>query len=222
MRLDPEFLREHYSSLSDESLLDIDRSDLVGMAQQCYDAEVARRGLDGTSAVSVEEPALASPPDFVPSDALYSRAEVPDPGDTPAWLGEAAEVYSAVVLATRHEEERVGDARQVLEDAGIPCYPELVELTPEEKAPVAATHRWRLLVPGKLNLQAISTLERDLSNPDFEAGWRAHLEACSNSELSRMRPQAVFCGLFDRVARVTQAYEEEILRRRLNPRKLTE
>ena len=30
-----------------------------------------------------------------------------------------------------------------------------------------------------------------------------------------MHPQIVFCGLFDRVERVTKAYEEEVARRRV-------
>ena len=46
MRIDPEDLRRHYESLSDEGFLDIDRSDLARVAQGIYDQEIARRGLD--------------------------------------------------------------------------------------------------------------------------------------------------------------------------------
>src|ERR1039458_3764287 len=46
MRIDPEDLRRHYESLSDEGFLDIDRSDLAPVAQGIYDQEIARRGLD--------------------------------------------------------------------------------------------------------------------------------------------------------------------------------
>jgi hypothetical protein len=45
MQVDPEYLRRHYNSLSDEALLSIDRTDLVEIAQKCYDAELARREL---------------------------------------------------------------------------------------------------------------------------------------------------------------------------------
>jgi hypothetical protein len=44
MQVDPEYLRQHYNLLSDEALLSIDRSELVEIAQKCYDAELARRG----------------------------------------------------------------------------------------------------------------------------------------------------------------------------------
>jgi hypothetical protein len=37
--------RRHYQSLSDEGLLAVNQEDLVEVARQCYDVEVARRGL---------------------------------------------------------------------------------------------------------------------------------------------------------------------------------
>jgi hypothetical protein len=45
LNVDPEYLRAHYASLSDRALLDVSRSDLVEIAQQCYDSEMKRRGL---------------------------------------------------------------------------------------------------------------------------------------------------------------------------------
>jgi hypothetical protein len=45
MSIDPEEFRRHYASLSDEGLLEIDRDELVEMAQQCYDEELAQRGI---------------------------------------------------------------------------------------------------------------------------------------------------------------------------------
>ena len=45
MQVDPEYLRRHYNSLSDEALLAFNRSDLVEIAQKCYDAELDRREL---------------------------------------------------------------------------------------------------------------------------------------------------------------------------------
>ncbi len=41
-----EQFRQHYESLSDEALLDIDVTELVPAAQACHAEEVARRGLD--------------------------------------------------------------------------------------------------------------------------------------------------------------------------------
>ena len=45
MPVDPEYLRAHYASLSDEALLAINREELVKTAQQCYDNELAQRDL---------------------------------------------------------------------------------------------------------------------------------------------------------------------------------
>ena len=61
----------------------------------------------------------------------------------------------------------------------------------------------------------MSVLERAIVNPEFEAAWKTHLEVLSDQELVGMNPQAALCGLFDRIARVNRAYDEEIARRRL-------
>jgi hypothetical protein len=45
VKVDAEDFRRVYESLNDEALLDVKRDELVPIAQQCYDAEVARRGL---------------------------------------------------------------------------------------------------------------------------------------------------------------------------------
>jgi hypothetical protein len=45
MQLDPRELRQHYASLSDEALLEIDRADLVDVAQMIFDEEVRERKL---------------------------------------------------------------------------------------------------------------------------------------------------------------------------------
>jgi hypothetical protein len=60
-------------------------------------------------------------------------------------------------------------------------------------------------------------LERDIFNAEFEAEWKTHLEALSDEEHDAMTPQSAFCGLFDRVDRVTKAYDREIARRGLRP-----
>ena len=45
MRVNPDEIRQQFEQRSDEGLLSIDRNDLTELAQQYYDAEVARRGL---------------------------------------------------------------------------------------------------------------------------------------------------------------------------------
>lgn len=208
MQPDPEYLRRHYGSLSDEALLEIRRPDLIEAAQKCYDAELEKRGL--ASAGTARRSKRAETPER-PVDR--DVAEEPDTEGAPEWLDEAAEVYSAIVTPGSPLTPDMANAREALEEAGIPCYLQLHERTEEKSSYPPVTHQWRLLVPGELNLEAASTLERDLFNADFEAEWRAHLENLSDEELVAMTPEKVFCGLFDRVERVSRVYDEEIARR---------
>jgi hypothetical protein len=191
MPVDVKYLREHYASLSDEALSAIDRTELVNEAQQCYDQEFARRK---QSRSTVE-----------PSELLDV--------DQADWLEEAAEVYSRSGQPGSAPANDVMDAEQALEAAAIPCQLELIE--EEISTAPAPTHRWRILVPGNLNLHATSVLERELFNAEFEAGWKMHLETLSDEELRAMTLQETLCGLFDRVDRATKAYDEEIARREL-------
>ena len=55
--VDLEALREQFEGLFDEGLLSIDRKDLIEVAQQYYDAEIARRGLQDDPAAAEEDSA---------------------------------------------------------------------------------------------------------------------------------------------------------------------
>jgi hypothetical protein len=212
MKLDPEYLRQHYSSLSDEALLEVDRAELVEMAQTIFDLEVSRRKL--VPAQDIRD-AQTDPLDEPDDDAAEFDGETYAAGEEPGWLEEAAEVHSwAVHSATANSADAL-DARNALEAAGVPCYLHLAEMPPETSLLPYGTHRWRLMTPGKLYLRATSILEREIANPEFEAGWKSQLEALSDEELRAMKPQVVFCGLFDRIARVNRVYDEEIARRKL-------
>jgi hypothetical protein len=185
MSVDPEHLRKHYASMSDDALLKVDRSDLVEVAQKCYDDELCRRELSS------------------------SKVDAPD------WLDDAAEVISWAV-SSGQTQSRAEDTREILDAAGIPCHLELTEAEEEEvHRDPKPTHWLRLMVPAKFSLQAASTLERDIYNQDFEDAWKAHLEQLSDDELASADPQVTFCGLFDRVERVTEAHREELERRGL-------
>ena len=50
MNIDAEDFRRQYANLNDEALLEMNRDDLVPMAQQCYDVELSARGLDAPNA----------------------------------------------------------------------------------------------------------------------------------------------------------------------------
>jgi len=199
MPVDLEYLRRHYASLSDEALLELDRSELVETAQKCYDEELARRKPLG----------LTNPP--VQNADLESH--LPDYDNKPEWRDDASEVFSQYEAAGVTTAPEIANARDALEAAGIPCYLDLSD-PPEEKPPTRKPPRvWRLMVPGDLNQRATSILERDIFNAEFEAEWKTHLEMLSDEELRGMDPKVAFCGLFDRVERVTRAFDEEIARR---------
>jgi hypothetical protein len=202
MPVDLEYLRRHYASLSDEALEELDRSELVETAQKCYDEELARR-----KPLELTEP-------FDQSAGLVNHS--PDFANKPEWLDDASEVFSQFEQAGVTVAPEIANARDALEAAGIPCYLDLSD-PPEERPPAQKPPRlWRLMVPGDLNQRAASILERDIFNADFEAEWKTHLEMLSDEELRAMDPQVAFCGLFDRVKRVTRAFDEEIARRRPN------
>lgn len=195
MAVDIEYLRRHYATLSDEALLAIERTELVPEARDCYDAEV--RGRD-----------LGEPREHARGGRIDAEVDAD-------WLEDAIEVFSRVDHGGGDPAPDVDNARQVLEDAGIPSR---VEFAPVQQEPADSrrpAHQWRVLVPGHLNLHAMSVLDRDLFNADFEAEWRTHLEMLSDEELRAMDPRDTFCGLFDRIERITRAYREEVERREL-------
>jgi hypothetical protein len=209
MTIDPDYLRQHYAQLTDEALLELHRADLVDAAQQCYDDELRNRGLLSRGA----RPADARPKSPQPVSANPQPVQVFNPEDKPEWFDDAAEALSRYDQRGYEPAGGIVDAQQVLEAAGIPCYVDRAEI-PKETMP-QPTHVWRLLVPGDVALRANSVIERDISNPEFEAGWKTHLEMLSDEELLAMDPEVTFCGLFDKVERVTKTFDEELTRRRL-------
>jgi hypothetical protein len=54
LQIDLEDFRQRYAELSDEALLELERDDLVDLARDCYDAELARRGLRRSSPPSTQ------------------------------------------------------------------------------------------------------------------------------------------------------------------------
>jgi hypothetical protein len=202
MAADLQYLREHYASLSDQALMAINRSDLVEAAQKCYDDEVARRKLTLRSSRA---------PD--PADDSIELEEELD--QEPEWLEDASEVLSRPAHSGSTPTDAMVDAQNVLGAAGIPCYLDLSEIPETDLAAPSPTHLWRLMVPFNLNLQAASVLDRDIFNRDFESAWSTILETLSDEELRAAKPEVAFCGLFDRVERVTRAYDEELARRKL-------
>jgi hypothetical protein len=214
MPVDPEYLRQHYASLSDEALLEVTRADLVPAAQKLYDDEVGRRQLGPRRG-----PPKAHPSAVVrtPESAAEKPKVVGDPrldGDKPDWLEDAAEIHARADRPGMPPTDDITDARQALEAAGIPCYLQMQDV-PEKEVVNPATRVWRVLVPLHLGQHAMSVLERDIFNADFVGGWKEQLQTLTDEELRSTTPQTTLCGLFDRVERVTRAYDEELARRGL-------
>lgn len=92
MKLDPLELRKQYASLSDDALLAMHRQDLVELAQQIYDEEVASRDLGS-------EPA--------------------EPEESQSTEKEAGE--EMVEVATYTSRNEAGMAKSFLVSADIPC-----------------------------------------------------------------------------------------------------
>jgi len=127
MRLNPEYLTQHYASLSDEALLETKRSDLTELAQTYYDDEVKRRGLSPggkkpRAGAKTEVPRLSEQ-----SDEYAGPDE-----EKPSWIDDAAEVFSITILPGTNATGDAADARRVLEAAGIPCYLEARQIPKDE------------------------------------------------------------------------------------------
>ena len=218
MPVDPEYLRQHYAALSDGALLDIARADLVPAAQKLYDDEVDRRELRPrrTTRKTDAPPSVVHTPPEPPAEKPKAVGDPHVDGDKPDWLEDAADIHARADRPGTPPTDDIADARQALEAAGIPCYLRMEDF-PEKTAVNPARRIWTVLVPGHLGQHAMSVLERDIFNEDFVGGWKAQLETLTDDELRKMTPQATFCGLFDRVERVTRAYDEELAHRGLKP-----
>jgi hypothetical protein len=217
MRIDPEDLRRHYESLSDEGLLDIDRDQLVEIAQGIYDQEIAHRGLDGLAEPDAE--AYDSPaPDDQPDEAGDAAGEFgPDEGDggpPPAWLDEAACPWSTYMHPGVDCAGTGAEVQAALRAAGIPS--RVVVKPPEPEPPPTPRSLYCVMVPGDLSMRAYNAIERQVFIPQAEAVWRSHLLGLSDEELRALKPDD-FCGAYlDRAERLKRAYLDEIARRKLN------
>jgi hypothetical protein len=215
LQINPEYLRRHYATLSDEALLAIDRDELVAVAQKCYDEEVARRGpLPRKDAEHwTSHHTRVRPLDRL-EDQTGSEGDSEISGiDGPEWLEGAACACAFSIQPSNDAAADAGAAREVLEAAGIPCH-----LAAHELAPIAAQREYRVMVPGKFSLLATSILDREIFNAEIEAEWKTHFAELSSDELRAVEPEVLFGGLLDRIGRVTQAYREEIARRNLESR----
>ena len=215
MRIDPEDLRRHYESLSDEGFLDIDRSDLARVAQGIYDQEIARRGLDHPPEQEMEAFHRPLPIFKVGADrdiASELRADT-DAGPPPAWLEDAACAWSAFISPVVDYIGTGAEVQTALRDAGIPN--RIVVKPPEPEPPSTPRSLYCVMVPGDLGTRAYSVVEREVFNQMAEAEWRSQLQAFSDEQLRALNPEDFWSALLDRAARMKRAYLNEIAHRKL-------
>ena len=215
MRIDPEDLRRHYESLSDEGLLDINRSDLVLVAQGIYDQEIARRGLDHPP--EEEEDAYHRPlPVFKPGenwDLASGLSADTDDGPPPAWLEDAACPWSAYIDPNVDYIGTGAEVQTALREAGIPN--RIVVKPPEPEPPYTPRSLYCVMVPGDLGTRACSVVERKVFNRMALAEWRSQLQTFSDEQMRALNPEDFWGALLDRAESMKRAYLDEIARRNL-------
>lgn len=216
MKLNVDDLRRHYASLSDEALRAIDRTELVEIARECYDQELAQRAPLKKKAESPPRAAVRVAPLDEPEhqEEMEEMAEEEldvDGGDRPEWLEEAACVCTFATFTGGSASADAESAREVLTEAGIPCHVTLRRIDPNPSPPPQS--EYRVMVPGGLNLEAASVLDKEIFNAEIEAEWRAHFAVLSDEDLLGVNQEVLFGGLLDRVERVKKAYNEEVARR---------
>jgi len=188
---DSDDLRRHYALLSDEALLALDPDDLTEVARRCHEDELVRRRLTRHDAA---EGSVGS-------------------GESPAWLEDAACVCAFDSGPGQQPTEQLEQAESILTSAGIPCFVNAQEDTATRGQ--QPRYRYELMVPGALNLRAVSLLDQHLFNPEIAAEWATHFEMLTDEELSALDLDDLTAGLLDRVERMTKAYEDELAKRGL-------
>jgi hypothetical protein len=90
MEVSLEDFRRHFELLSDETLLSTDREELTEGGRQCYDEEIARRGLNSPAAEEIAEEAhQANPGEELVLIATYL---IPDEANLARGLLQSAEI----------------------------------------------------------------------------------------------------------------------------------
>jgi len=199
--INPEDLRKHYASLSDDALLLLERADLTPAAQKIFDLEVRRRRLDIEGAEQE-----AGSPSF-----SFFRSSVDKDDEDDSSLEKAFTVTTFSGTASGPAE--AADARGALLAAGIPCEITEHEIDPGEDPVPLPYKEYRVMVPDALSLQATSVLDTAIFNGRLEADWKTQLESLSDEELAALNVDALCAGMLDRVERLRKAYRSEVARR---------
>ena len=201
MPINPEDLRKHYASLSDDALLLLERADLTPAAQKIFDLEIRRRRLDIKSAEEETDS---------PSFSFFRNSVDKDDEDDSS-LENAFTVTTFSGTASGPAE--AADARAALLAFGIPCEITEHEIDPSEDPVPLPYKEYRVMVPDALSLQATSVLDTAIFNGRLEADWKTQLESLSDEELTALNLDSLCAGMLDRVERLRKAYKSEVARR---------
>lgn len=118
--------RKHFELLSDAALLDTDRDELVAAARQCYDEELARRGLNAPAEETVEGEVLeptAEPEGgpmvhittyIIPEEASLARGLLQSAG-IPFFMENEMSPLGGIDIRLMVPAEHEADAREILE-----------------------------------------------------------------------------------------------------------
>jgi hypothetical protein len=117
--------RKHFELLSDAALLETNRDELVEAAQQCYDAEIARRGLSAPEPEPEEPEILPSHvPEggnlvhiqtfMIPEEASLARGLLSS-ADIPFMMENELAPLGGFQIQLLVPEDYVEDAREILE-----------------------------------------------------------------------------------------------------------
>lgn len=140
MKVDAEDFRRVYDSMNDETLLAVNRDELVEVARQCYDVEIARRGLTATAEAEI----AAAPEDAGEREEMVEVATFTDMGDARL-------------------------ARALLKSAEIPCYVENDAALPGNLISNPGLGGFRLSVPPSWLEQAREVLDTRISDEELAA-----------------------------------------------------
>jgi len=165
LQIDLDNLRRHYASLSDPALLALDPEDLTEVARECYNTELFHRGL-----TRPEEPA-----DDEPSNAEPVPQELTEWGESHRqFMSQVPWAKSAVRLHAFQFAPEAEEARDALEEAGIPC-----ALASE----ASRVSQFELMVPAASFDAGQRVLNDQIFHPAFEDALEGHFAEFSDEEL---------------------------------------
>lgn len=117
MRFSEEDFKKLYAEIPDEELRSLVRGELTDVARRCYDAELAKRGLQAAKPPRAVRPVVV--PEAPEEIALESEAEPDEATVKEVESEEEEDLAAAAIFASRAEAKA---ARARLQSAAIPAF----------------------------------------------------------------------------------------------------